>query len=146
MSVAVCVFLNPARMVTSRVWAEAIKANGFDMSFDADFDARSSFGFVPCKHQGKNAGFEYSYQVHEGAELQQHGIGDPSRPTRIMMETGSDYRQFASSVVAAGVLCAITDAVLLDPDTEELVNSANALAWARGREADCVNDIARQEN
>jgi len=145
MSEAVCVFLSPARMVTAEAWAGAIKSNGFNMSMHSDFDVHSTSGFLPCTHQGKSAGFEYRYEILKDTDIEIHGLGDPSRPARIMLTTGSSHRQLASSLVAAGVLCAMTDAVLVDPDSEKLISSADALAWARQREAGCMKDIARQE-
>jgi hypothetical protein len=39
----------------------------------------------------------------------------------------------------------MTDAIVMDPDTEKLISSAEALAWARQWEAGCVQDIAREE-
>src|SRR4051812_41942215 len=100
MSVAVCVFLDPERMPSPKAWTDALRANGFDMSMDVEFNPRESPGFLPCTHQGKPAGFEYGYELLEGPDIEDYGIGDRSRPVRVMLETGSDYRQFASSAIA----------------------------------------------
>jgi hypothetical protein len=92
MSVSVCVFLNPARMVTPQAWAEAIKSNGFDMSLQTDFDSRGSPGFVPCTYRGKGAGFEYGYEVFEGADLRTYGMSLKARRTTTWQNFPTGFR------------------------------------------------------
>jgi hypothetical protein len=144
MSDAVCIFLNPARMVSPRDWAEAISGNGFDLQMDANFNPRQSRGFLPCIYRGRPAGFEYGYEVLERPASAGQAIGDPARPVRVTLGAGSNHAGFASSVVAGGVLCAITDGILRDPGTGELVQSGDAIAWARRHERELGARAAEQ--
>jgi hypothetical protein len=120
-------------MVSPEVWADAISGNGFDMHMDANFNPRENCGFLHCVYRGKPASFEYGYELLDRATGEKQGVG-PSRPARVTL--GS--RSKSSSVVAGGVLCAITDGVLRDPGTGELILSGDAIAWARRHEAQCV--------
>jgi hypothetical protein len=49
--------------------------------------------------------------------------------------THADMRGLMTSVLAAGVLCSLTDGVLWDTEADELTPAVRALAWARETEA-----------
>lgn len=73
------------------------------MEFAAAFDPPTFEGFLPFTYQGKEAGFEYFYQVLSGKELSDWGIGDPTRPACISFSTRANYRDLASSTIASSV-------------------------------------------
>ena len=52
MSVEIQVFLAGERMPTPEQWAETLRAHGFDVDLDTDFDVRDFSGFLPCKYKG----------------------------------------------------------------------------------------------
>jgi hypothetical protein len=52
--------------------------------------------------------------------------------------THSDFREFATSVIASGVLCAISDGVLFD---DQLVVASAAIAWARDGERSIQEEL-----
>lgn len=146
MSVDLHVFLDPARMVTPEQWAKAVKDAGFGVEMDTDFDPATFTGFLPCKYKGKEAGFEYFYQVLQGSELKEFGIGDLTRPGCVTFSTRSDFREFASSMICAAVLSSIVDGVLRDADGETRISSTNAVAWAKDGEEGIQGDIAEQDS
>jgi hypothetical protein len=146
MSYEVSVFLDPMRMLSPKAWAEAVSVNGFDMQMDADFNPRESCGFLSCVYRGEPAGFEYGYELLDPATGSGQGIGDPCRRVRVTLGPRSKHPEYAASVVAGGVLCAIADGILRDPDTGELIRSAEAIAWARRQEAQWATKTVRRDS
>ena len=145
MSVDLHVFYSRALQPSPEQWSRAVQDAGFPLEIDIEVDLGSFSGFLPCKYQGKDAGFEYGYQVLAGSELTEYGIGDPERPVCVTFSTHSNFREFASSLVASAVLCSLTDGVLLDEDGETQISAAHVLDWAREGEASLQDHIARQE-
>jgi hypothetical protein len=136
MSVVMSLFLNRSRMPTPKDWAEAIRSNGFEMEMDSDFDAGSFTGFLPCKYGGQDAGFEYLRESVNRSELPDHAsaqVGE--RDIVLSFVTHSDLRELASSLIASAVLCAISDGVLWDTESDEFIPASHALEWARSGEA-----------
>ena len=146
MSVDLHVFLDPSRLPSPDHWANAAREAGFDVDLDIELDPKTFAGFLPCKYQGKEAGFEYFFQVLSEKELTDWGIGDRTRPACVSFTTRSNYREFASSMIASSVLCSITDGVLRDADGQTLISSVDAIQWARDGEASIQGDIAEQDN
>ena len=54
--------------------------------------------------------------------------GDSGRDSVVSFVTHSDFREFATSVIASGVLCAMSDGVLFD---DQLTAASAAIPWAR---------------
>lgn len=132
MSLMMQVFLSRERMVTPVQWADAIRAQGFDMQLDTDFDIRTFTGFLPCRYKGKDAGFEYFFEPVSASELDartREVVGD--RDTLVSFTTHSGFRDLMTSVIASGVLCSITGGVLLDSEADEFTMADAAVAWAK---------------
>lgn len=112
MSVVIQVFLADDRMPTPEQWAENLRTHGFDVDLHTDFDVRDFSGFLPCKYKGHDAGFEYYFEpagpVVESDERLQGAIA--GRDSVVSFVTHSDLREAMTSVIASGVLCAISDA------------------------------------
>jgi hypothetical protein len=133
MSVVIHVFLAGDRMPTPEQWAATLRTYGFDVDLDTDFDVREFSGFLPCKYKGHDAGFEYYFgpagpEIESDETLQSALAG---RDSVVSFVTHSDFRELATSVIASGVLCAISDGVLLDDQT---IDASAAIAWARDNE------------
>ncbi len=132
MSISTTVFLERARLPKPLVWADHIRAAGFPMDLDAAFDVETFSGFLPASYGGKSAGFEYFFSPVVELDLDdtvaaQLGLRDVS----ISFVTHSDMRELASAAVAAAVLCAHADGILLDEESGELITANDALASAR---------------
>lgn len=130
MSVDLTVYLARAKMPTPVRWAKAIREAGFPADLDADFDVDTFSGFLPCAYDGKPGGFEYfAGQVTDEDRV------DLSLPAEydfsVTFATHSDMRGFATSVIAAAVLCQLAGGQLSDPQTGEGVAASQALSWAR---------------
>ena len=137
MSVVLQVFLTAERMPTPQQWAAAVRAHGFDMDLDTDFHVHDSTGFRRCKYKGHDAGFEYYFDAvdwnadpDESDEGIREAIG--GRDSFVSLVTHSSWHEFATSVIASGVLCAISDGVLIDVD--EPISASAAIAWAKDGE------------
>ena len=133
MSVVIQVFLADDRMPTPEQWAENLRTHGFDVDLHTDFDVRDFSGFLPCKYKGHDAGFEYYFEpagpVVESDERLQGAIA--GRDSVVSFVTHSDFREAMTSVIASGVLCAISDGVLFD---DQFTVASAAIAWARDGE------------
>src|SRR5438105_2220218 len=104
MSITQRVLLEPARMPSVADWAREIRARGFEMDLDADFDPRTFSGFLPCVHHGHTSGFEYFFDPD--AELDddvRHAAGT-QRTLAVSFVTHSDTRELVTSMIASGVL------------------------------------------
>src|SRR5581483_1518988 len=137
MSVVIQVFLAGERMPAPEAWTAALRAHGFDADLDTDFDVRDSTGFRPCKYEGHDAGFEYYFEpagpvleaIDDSDELAESlREATVGRDSVVSFVTHADWREFATSAIASGVLCAITDGVLVD---DRGISASGAIAWAK---------------
>jgi hypothetical protein len=129
MSVDLMVYLPRARMPTPARWASAISEAGFEaLTLDTEFDVDEHSGFLPCRMDGAESGFEYASGPIESID----GLELPETfDFSVTLATHSDMRELACSVIAAAVLCSITDGVLVDPQADERVEAEDAIRWAR---------------
>ncbi len=137
MSVDIHVILKQDHLATPLQWQQAISEAGFALELDTDFDPEEHLGYLPCRYQDEETGFEYSFcPLEEGwldDEVMQT-IGD--RDCLVTFTTRSDTNGFISSTIASAVLCAITGGLLLDDSSEELfVEADQAIAYGRAAEA-----------
>jgi hypothetical protein len=81
---------------------------------EIDFDPDTATGFRPCKYAGILSGFEYHSGRLSQAECQE--LDAPSScDFSVTFTTGSDLREFATSLIAASVLTQLSNGTLLDP-------------------------------
>ena len=123
MSIVVNVRFPVVKLPAPLEWQEAIRANGFDVELDCDFDPVIFSGFLPARHKGRDAGFEYYYDA-EGSE-----------EAFVSLVWAGRAREGASAVVAAACLCQLTGGELEDTEAGEKVSASDAVAWARREEA-----------
>ena len=97
-------------------------------------------GFLPCKYKGHDAGFEYYFEpagpVVESGERLQGAIA--GRDSVVSFVTHSDLREAITSVIASGVLCAISDGVLFD---DQFTVASAATAWAGDGERSILEEL-----
>src|SRR5262245_40217520 len=106
MSISRTVYVRRSNMLTPKAWAEAIRAAGFPMELDTDFDVERHSGFLPCRYDGQDSGFEYYFstlaemRAEDGADeaCATPEVGD--RDVGIAFVTHSSIRELVTAVVA----------------------------------------------
>jgi hypothetical protein len=140
MSVDLVVYLQRASMPTPKQWADGIRATGFPVDLEFDFDPDTATGFRPCKYAGVLSGFEYYSGRLSSAECRE--LAAPSScDFLVTFTTGSDLREFATSLIAASVLSQMSNGTLLDPQEGVQYPASDVLAWARKQLASFKADI-----
>jgi hypothetical protein len=124
-------------MPAPEAWAEALRAAGFPMEMDTDFDVERLSGFLPCRYDGQNAGFEYFFSTlaeikAENADNEDFAIPEVGdRDIAVSFVTHASMRGLVTAVAAAAVLCEKADGVLHDEEAGELISAKDAVANAR---------------
>lgn len=139
MSVVNVVVLDRNKLISSKQWAAAIRASGFDMTFDSSFEPRSFRGFLPCKYQGKDGGFEYladDLDIKDFEGITSADLGD--RNLVVTLTTHANFRELMTSVIASSVLCATTDGLLLEGGELPFVDAASAIERAKLEEPEII--------
>jgi hypothetical protein len=140
MSVDLLVFLKREKLPTRDDWQRAIDGEGFDLTLD-DVDTLSHTGFWPAKLNGKNCGFEYSFEKNEPLELDDEplepdamtdAIADRDYCVTFTIHGSVDELQAAS--VAGAVLAKSTDGVFVDPQSGEFATGAGAFQLLQDQE------------
>ncbi len=129
MSISRTVYLRRDDLLDPKSWAEAIRAAGFPMELDADFEVETFSGFLPCRYEGKSAGFEYYFATRDAEDFGPPEIGD--RDVAISFVTHSSMRELVTAVIAAATLCEKTNGILVDEESGDRIPARAALADAR---------------
>ena len=140
MSVDLIVYLRRASMPTSTRWAQAIRDAGFPVELESDFDPATETGFRPCRFRGVLSGFEYSSGLLNEQERVELGA-PPGCDFSVNLVTHSDLREFATSLIAASVLCQLSGGLLYDPQENERYSTAGILEWAREQVASIEKEL-----
>jgi hypothetical protein len=111
-------------------WQQSLQNANFPVSLDTDFDVDSFSGFLPCEFRGSPSGFEYF--ADSLGEVEREEVGAPEETDfQITLATHSDYKEFATSLLAAAALCQASNGVLVDPQSGHEVKAEAVLDWAR---------------
>jgi hypothetical protein len=137
MSISRTVYAQRENLPSPQAWTAAIRAAGFPMEMDADFEVERFSGFLPCNYNGRAGGFEYFFSTLE--DLDPPDVGD--RDVGITFVTHSSMRGLVTAVIAAAVLCEATNGVLHDEEADELIAARDALANAREMIASIGDDL-----
>lgn len=146
MSIQSSVFLKREAMPTPAQWAAAIRDVGFAFELGEDFDVEELSGFLPCRYDGAEAGFEYFFRSADTSELsdeERRLVGD--RTVQIDFVTHSSYLDLMAAVIAGCVLAHLADGVRWDLETGEMSRGAEMLEAARSLEKDLRADLAREK-
>lgn len=138
MSISRTVYVNSANVPAPIAWAEAIRAAGFELAIDTDFEMDEHTGFLPCEYRGKPTGFEYfSSTVADLAaadeDYEPPNVGD--RDIAIAFVTRSSMAGLVAAAIAAAVLCERADGIVQDDESGDLIAAKDAVADARELEA-----------
>ncbi len=143
MSIGHLVFLRRADMPTPIAWAAAIRAAGFPMELDVDFDVDALAGFLPCTDEGNPAGFEYACERVADAELDDDARACAGgRDVVVSLVTHGDLRGLATAVAAGATLAGLADGVLWNESAGEAITARAAPAHAREVIASVRADLA----
>jgi hypothetical protein len=134
MSVTSRVLLDPARMPLPVEWARAIRAHGFAMDLEVDFDPKTMSGFLPCTHGGHPSGFEYSFRADAELEAEVRLAAGVQRTLEISFVTHSDMRELVSSMIASAVLASMSDGIVWSDESSEVFSGSDAIEIARETE------------
>lgn len=116
-------------------WQQAIAAVGLPVELDTDFDPGTFSGFLPWKLREALTGFEYFACRLSAAEAAE--VGAPAGTDfSVTLVTHSDLKEFACSAVAAGALAQVSGGLLVDPQSGESFQAADAADWAIGQFAE----------
>ncbi len=117
MSVDLLVYLSDDRLPTRDQWQHAIVSSGLDLHLD-DFSTRHLSGFLPCRLNGNECGFEYFYGAIEEADDVREEIGGHNRVITFVLHGGQKLDSDAA-MLAAAVLTQLCDGVFEDPQSGE---------------------------
>ncbi|UOO88846.1 hypothetical protein LVJ82_15520 [Vitreoscilla massiliensis] len=140
MSVANNVYAMRQSLPTPKQWAAALLEAGFEVVLDSEFVWWEFEGFLPATYQGQEAGFELYVESVDANQLnkreRKHLQG---RDTVVTLITHSDMREYVSSMLAAAVLCALSDGLLAEGGETPFIAAPDAIDWAR----DCEPEIVK---
>lgn len=152
MSLTSVVFLRRARLPSVEQWATAIRKAGYALTLDETADLETLSGRLPCRHEGRETGFEYFLGTAEDAagELspkQRKQLGD--RDAAVSFVTHGSALDLVTGAIASGVLCATADGVLFDEETGDLWAGKQALRrtqlFAEDLEANLSQEQTRRD-
>ena len=135
------------KLPTPQQWIDAIKSHGFEMEMDVDFDIVEHEGFLPCKYKNQDAGFEYWTEEADIDEFLEEDMLTPEeaellgdRGFLVTLTTHSDFREYMTSMIAAAVLCEISDGMLAEGGEPPFISASDAVNWAK----ECVPAIEKE--
>lgn len=130
MSVDLIVYTRRQLMPKPSEWQQTLQNANFPVSLDTDFDVDNFSGFLPCEFRGSPSGFEYFSNILNEEESEE--VGAPKGADfQVTLVTHSDYKEFATSLLAAAALCHATSGLLVDPQSGQEVKAGTVLDWAR---------------
>jgi hypothetical protein len=134
MSVENFIFLADERLPSIDTWQAALDREGTEIVLHKIDDLREHTGYIPATHRGHESGFEWFYgPIGEnfGDDLPD-GVGD--RTHVIDFVTHSDMRELVCGLIAGAVLAKISDGVVFDEESGEVISGDAALQAARDEE------------
>jgi len=140
------VHLSRARMPSPPAWQNAIRAAGFSVEIDTDFDVDEFSGFLPCTVEGREAGFEYyasPWAPLDATFDEEPEEVPPGTDFFVTLATSSSPREFAASIAASSVLCRMSGGQLTDPQAGKSWSGDAALDWAKTEFAALLRDLKK---
>lgn len=148
MSVENNIFIQKQNLPTPKQWIDAIQQQGFKMEMDTDFDNIEHEGYLPCKYQGQDAGFEYWTEEININELLDDELLSPEeaeqlgeRNFMVTLTTHSDFREYMTSMIASAVLCSISDGMIAEGGEPPFISAQEAVKWAKDNEPEIQKEL-----
>ncbi len=111
---------------------QAIDGLKFKLVLDDGYAPFKSSGYLPCTWDGEDAGFDLKFQEVDKAtqsEKVQAVLGD--RDVAIALRWGGDPREMVSALVVSAALAKNFDALVHDPDRDQLYSADDLVGKAR---------------
>jgi len=111
---------------------QAIDGLKFKLVLDDGYAPFKSSGYLPCTWDGEDAGFDLKFQEVDKAtqsEKVQAVLGD--RDVAIALRWGGDPREMVSALVVSAALAKNFDALVHDPDHDQLYSADDLVGKAR---------------
>lgn len=132
MSIGINVFLSRDTLPEAGEWQEQIRSLGFSLMIDTDFALQQFSGFLPCRLNGEQVGFEYSCDPLEDTMFDPE---DPDvaarlggRETCVGFSASTAGGDIAAAVIASACLAKMCGGVLWAID--EFVLCIDPIEWA----------------
>jgi hypothetical protein len=115
---------------TRAVWQAAIDAENVKLALD-EFDPRDLDGFLPCRLDGLECGFEYYFgPLEEQDEELRAQITDCDRVVTLILH-GGQMRDLKAAMYAAAALTEVSGGVFYDPQGDQSVRGRGVYALMR---------------
>ncbi len=133
MSMELHAYIAKSSVPDRETWQNAINRLGFSLELDESLKENEDSGYLPCKLNGEESGFEIYYEppdeyIHEAPELREP-IG--TRDWCISFRWGGDMDELACVFMAAAALVTACDAVVHDPNEDEVLTGDFLIAETR---------------
>lgn len=124
MSLEQYAFINKTKVPSREQWQEAIDRSGYRLILDPELKPFEDSGFVPCKLNEQESGFEIYYEeigeyLHAFPHLREE-IG--KRNYTISFRWGADMAECACVLIASLALTNSFEAVIYYPDDDMIYN------------------------
>lgn len=137
MSVDILVYLSRSQLPTAEKWSSTVQATGHGVFLPSDFDPVNHTGFLPCKFQGADAGFEYYTGERTLADIEDMEL----EPDELELLKRYDYSvslvvkgggliDFKTAVIIAACLAKLSGGTTYDPQCGVFSTGEAALADA----------------
>ncbi len=104
-------FIEKSSVPSRQEWQKAIDDTGFDFQLDPELKPFEDSGFLPCKLNGSDSGFEIYYDGSESTLSQFRKIKG-NKDYCIAFRWGSDMAECASALIAAYALAKYFGAIV----------------------------------
>ena len=127
MSVHLCVYLLGERLPTRDAWQAAIDAAGVPLTLE-ECDTRILNGFLPCRLDGLECGFEYYFQALEQQE-DTRDLGDCDRMITFILH--GQMTDWKAAMYAAAALTEVSGGTYYDPQGDVMATGRGVYALMR---------------
>lgn len=144
MSIDIDILLNSKNMPSQKDWQLALRESGFDLVFQSSFDVSSYEGYLPCKYQGNDTGFEYTMEPFDTQELKEAGWPIDSKwNSLVTLTTHYSETDFLAGLMAASVLAQKTQGGFAVDGEPPLLKGQEGIRWVADQIA-CYQNISIQ--
>lgn len=138
------VLVAKAQLPSRRVWDEALRARGFDVHLDVDFDFATHQGFLPCRLGAHASGFELSVADEENADIDDELMGHMTGRDAAVVFVARNDLQNVAVMIAGAVLTQLSAGLFCPEHTGDVFDAREALEMARRDWEDLVGAAAPQ--
>lgn len=113
MSADLSIFIKSNELPSKEEWERAIESFGFSLKFSDEFNPVDLQGFLPCKFEGEDSGFEYFCDQIEDTVFDVDSSPEiAGKDLCIGFSSSFEQKDLSSAVIAAATLAKITGGVV----------------------------------